>query len=60
MSGSLLFIGGERGTFQVADTSVPEGKVLQEFELKDTLLSTPAISGGSVFVRSDGHLWMIQ
>jgi outer membrane protein assembly factor BamB len=60
MSGTTLYVGGERGSFQVVDTSAPEGKVLQEIELKDTLLSTPAISGKTVYLRSDGKLWALR
>jgi outer membrane protein assembly factor BamB len=61
IAGNLLIIGAEReGLLQIVDTQAPEGKVVQELPLKDTLLSSAAISDGAIFLRSDAHLWRIE
>jgi outer membrane protein assembly factor BamB len=44
---------------QVVDTIKPEGEVVSELELGETILSTPAIAHGAIFFRSDGRLWKI-
>lgn len=60
-AGNRIHIVNERGIFQTIDPTVePEGKVTQEIELKETVLTTPAISGGAVYVRSDSKLWKLQ
>jgi outer membrane protein assembly factor BamB len=59
-AGSFIYVANERGILQCIDTTVPEGKVVQEVELKDTVLTTPAISGGALFLRSDKKLWRLQ
>ena len=59
-AGTTLYIVGERGLFQSIDTTAPEGKVTQEIELGGTVLTTPAIADGAVYVRSDAKLWKLQ
>jgi outer membrane protein assembly factor BamB len=60
-AGNRIHIVNERGIFQTIDPTVePEGKITQEIELKETVLTTPAISGGAVYVRSDSKLWKLQ
>lgn len=60
-AGNRIHIVNERGIFQTIDPSVePEGKVTQEIELKETVLTTPAIADGAIFVRSDSKLWMLK
>jgi len=59
-AGHYIYIVSERGDFQVIDTTAKEGEVIHTIELKDTLLCTPAISNGAVFVRSDKKLWKLQ
>lgn len=59
-AGKRIYIVNERGIFQVIDPEAPEGKVLKEIELKETVLTTPAISGGAVYLRSDAKLWKLQ
>jgi outer membrane protein assembly factor BamB len=59
-AGKRIYIVNERGIFQVIDPDAPGGKVLQEIELKETVLTTPAISGGAIYVRSDAKLWKLQ
>ena len=59
-AGKYLYIASERGAFQVVDTTAAEGAVVCTVDLKETILCTPAISGGAAYVRSDGHLWKLQ
>ena len=59
-AGKRLYIVNERGIFQVIDPEAPEGKVTQEIELKETVLTTPAISDGAIYVRSDAKLWKLK
>lgn len=59
-AGKRIYIVSERGIFQVIDPEAPEGKVMKEIELKETVLTTPAISGGAIYVRSDAKLWKLH
>jgi len=58
-NGSLLYCVNEKGVMQVVDTAGPEGAVISELDFKQTILSTPSISRGAVYVRSDGKLWKL-
>ncbi len=49
----------EKGLLQVADISKPEGEVVSKLDLKDTVLATPSIGGGAIYIRSDARLWKI-
>ena len=59
-AGKYLYCVNEAGLLQVVDTSKPEGEVVSEFNLKDTILATPSISGGALYFRSDTKIWKIQ
>jgi hypothetical protein len=59
-AGQFIYIVSERGDFQVVDITAKEGEVIHRVELKDTLLCTPAISNGAVYVRSDKKLWKLK
>jgi len=59
-AGKRIYIVNERGIFQTIDPDAPEGKVTQEIELKETVLTTPAIANGAIYVRSDSKLWKLQ
>ena len=60
-SGGHLFIASEQGALQVIDPSgETEGKIVHTVDLKDTILSTPAVSGGALYVRSDAKLWKVK
>jgi hypothetical protein len=43
----------------VVDTTAPEGVVTSEMDLGRTILSTPSIAHGAIYVRSDGKLWKL-
>ncbi|MAS92990.1 MAG: pyrrolo-quinoline quinone [Verrucomicrobiales bacterium] len=53
----LLYIFNEAGVGQVVDLSGEEGKIISEIELEETILSTPSLSTGALYIRSDKHLW---
>jgi outer membrane protein assembly factor BamB len=55
--GHFLYCVSEKGMVQVVDTSRPEGEVVSELDLGETILSTPAISRGAIYFRSDSRLW---
>lgn len=59
-AGKYIYIASERGFFQVVDTTAPEGEVVHSLELKDTILSSAAISNGAVYIRSDKKLWKLK
>jgi outer membrane protein assembly factor BamB len=59
-AGQFLYCVNEKGLAQVVDTTRPEGEVVSELDLGETILSTPAIAGGAIYFRSDGHLWKIS
>ena len=59
-AGKHLYYFNEQGLGQVVDASGKEGKLVSSIELGDTVLCTPAISDGALFVRSDKHLWKLK
>lgn len=58
-AGSLLVFINEDGKAQVVDTAKPEGEIVGENDFGETILATPSVADGELFVRSDGHLWKI-
>jgi outer membrane protein assembly factor BamB len=58
-AGNLLYCVNEKGVLQVIDTAAPEGAVVSELDLGKTILSTPSIANGAVYIRSDGKLWKL-
>jgi len=59
-AGHYVYLASERGDLQVVDTRAPEGEIVHTVALKDTILSTAALSGGALFVRSDKRLWKLN
>lgn len=58
IAGKLLYAFNEDGTGHVVDIA-DEGKTIATIDLSETVLCTPALDGGALFIRSDGHLWRI-
>jgi len=52
-----LYAFNERGIGQVVDLTGEEGRVVDTIELEETILGTPSLDDGALYVRSDGHLW---
>jgi outer membrane protein assembly factor BamB len=58
-AGARLYCVNEKGLLQVVDTTAPEGAVISEVDLQKTVLSTPSIAHGAIYVRSDEKLWKL-
>ncbi len=59
-AGNLLYCVNEKGVLQVIDIAAPEGAIVSELDLGKTVLSTPSIANGAVYVRSDAKLWKLR
>lgn len=59
VAGNLVCAVSEEGNLKVIDTSTPEGTLTTDLKLGGTLLCTPAISDGCIYVRSDATLWKL-
>ncbi len=59
IAGDHLFIFNEDGEGMAVKLKTDEGEIVGTHEFGETILCTPAIADGSVYVRSDGHLWKI-
>ena len=57
-AGGHLYFFNEHGSAQIVAVR-EEGKIVGQGALGETILCTPAIARGALFVRSDGHLWKI-
>jgi len=49
----------ESGLLQVVDVSGQEGQVISSLDLGQTILSTPSVANGALYLRSDQQLWKI-
>ncbi|MEZ5301906.1 MAG: PQQ-binding-like beta-propeller repeat protein [Verrucomicrobiales bacterium] len=58
-SGDFLYAVSE-GLVQIVDLRGEEGKVVSTLDLGETILTTPSLVGGAIYVRSDGHLWKLK
>lgn len=54
-----LYVINENGGVTVVKLGGEKGEVVGGGELGETVLGTPGISNGGLFVRSDAHLWKI-
>ena len=57
--GQYLYFVNEKGLLQVVDTDTEEGEIVSQIDLGETVLCSPALVDGALFVRSDQHLWKI-
>ena len=64
-NGKHLVAVSEKGLLQIVDTAGPEGVVAGTLQLplkkepEELVLSTPALSGGKIFIRADSALWCL-
>lgn len=64
-SGKHLVAVNEKGLLQIVDTEIADGAVVSTLQLPlkkdpdELVLSTPALSGGKIFVRADSALWRV-
>ncbi len=52
-----LYFFNEKGQGQIVKAGKQAGEIVDTTDLKDTILCTPAVVNGAVYVRSDAHLW---
>ncbi|MCA9036593.1 MAG: PQQ-binding-like beta-propeller repeat protein [Planctomycetaceae bacterium] len=57
VSNGYLYVFNEGGTAFVVKLGSDKGESISELDLGETVLCSPAASGNSLYVRSDGHLW---
>jgi outer membrane protein assembly factor BamB len=58
-AGGLLYCVNETGVAQVVRPGEKEDTLVSEGKLAETILATPAIADGALYLRSDKHLWKI-
>ena len=58
-AGDFLYLVNEKGLVQTVDTTAPEGNVVSTLDLKDTVIGTPSIGNGALYIRSDSTLYRI-
>lgn len=58
IAGAHLYAFNEDGVGHVVDIA-GKGETVATIELAETVLCTPAVADGGLYVRSDGHLWKI-
>ena len=54
--GKHLVLVNEKGLVQIVNTGAPEGEIVSKFDLADTIIGTPSIGAGALFIRSDKAL----
>ena len=58
-AGDYLYFVSEKGMLQVVEAGKEKGSIAVEFDLQETILGTPAVVDGALYVRSDAHLWKL-
>ncbi len=56
-AGGLLYCVSEGGEAQVVRPDDKDGQVVARGDLGETMLGTPAIVDGAIFLRGENHLW---
>jgi outer membrane protein assembly factor BamB len=59
-SGTRIYCVNEKGLLQVVESSGAEGSIVSEHDLGATVLSTPSMAHGGLYVRSDSKLWKLK
>jgi outer membrane protein assembly factor BamB len=54
-----LYVINEAGLGQVVKLDGDQGEVVGKGDFQDTILATPAVAGGALYVRSDRTLWKV-
>lgn len=58
-AGKHLYLVNEKGLVQVVDPDAPEGAIVSKLDLADTVIGTPSIGAGALFVRTDAAIYKI-
>ena len=56
-AGGLVYCAAEDGLVQVVKPGDKEPEVVGSGSVNETLLATPAVADGALYLRSDKHLW---
>jgi outer membrane protein assembly factor BamB len=59
IAGNQLYIVTEEGQLLVVDLGDDSGEILSTHAFGDTVLSTPAIADGALYIRGEHHLWKV-
>jgi outer membrane protein assembly factor BamB len=58
-AGGLLYCLNESGLVQVVRPNEKDGQMISSGDFGETMLATPAIADGAIYLRSDKHLWKL-
>ncbi len=58
-AGGHLYIVNEDGVLMVVKAGGEKGEIVAHHEFGETILASPAIANGALYLRSDQHLWKI-
>lgn len=58
-AGGALYCVNEAGTIQVIKPGAKEDTVIASADLGDTVLATPAVANGGLYIRGEKYLWKI-
>jgi outer membrane protein assembly factor BamB len=58
-AGGHLYLFNEQGESAVVKPGLKQGEIVGTGQLGETILCTPAIAHGAIYVRSDRHLWKL-
>jgi outer membrane protein assembly factor BamB len=59
VAGGHIFLFNEKGLGQVVKPGAKRGEIVGKSDLGETILATPAIANGALYIRTDRHLWRI-
>jgi outer membrane protein assembly factor BamB len=59
-AGKLLYLVNEKGLIQIVNADSDDGAIMSQLDLGETIIGTPSISYGGLYIRSDTHLWKIS
>jgi len=58
-AGGHLYLFNEQGVALVIDVRGERGEIVSTRDFGETILASPAVANGALYVRSDKHLWKI-
>lgn len=58
-AGDHLYFVNQDGLAQVVKPEETEGTIVAEIPFGESVLGSPAVADGAMYIRSDGHLWKI-
>lgn len=58
-AGGHVYFVSEEGITMVIDAAADKGEIIAHHNFGESVLATPAIAGGGLYLRSDKHLWKV-